>query len=324
MIDRRQLLLASLGTALVSHRSMAQSPGRVYRLAVLSPSQESTDEIRSLVIPELVKMGFAEPRNLAVTLHVGPQAKLPALARDALATNPDVIIAQTNSSVRAILQISKTVPIVMAFAGEDPVATGLAHSLARPGGSVTGLTNQTTQLDGKRMALLHEAVPAARRIAFLAVAPPRHVDSIKEVQRVAGLLGVDITVFHADAPEAYAAVFAAMRAGGMQAVAYAGAPEFVRDGELLGRLAIASGLASIGEAVSMATNGGLIGYGPDRIIFRKRAADFVARILRGTLPGEIPIEQPTHYVFALNLKTAKALGLTLPQSILVQATEVIE
>lgn len=324
MIDRRYFLLGLSGGVLSVTAGEAQQPGRTYRLAVLSPSQESVDEIRSLVIPELARLGFVEQRNLTVTLHVGPQANLPALARDALATNPDTIIAQTNSSVRAILQFSQTVPIVMAFAGEDPVATGLAQSLARPGGSVTGLTNQTTQLDGKRMALLYEAVPTARRIALLAVPPPRHVDSIKEVQRVAGLLGIDVTVFYADAPEAYAAAFAAMRAGGMQAVAYAGAPEFVRDGALLGRLATDAGLASIGEAASMANNGGLIGYGPDRILFRKRAADFVARILRGTPPGEIPIEQPTHYVFAVNLKTAERLSLSLPRSILVQATEVIE
>ena len=324
MIDRRSFFLALSGGLLSATAGAAQQPGRIYRLAVLSPSQESVDEIRSLVIPELARMGFAEQRNLIVTLHVGPHASLPALARDALATNPDAIIAQTNSSVRAILQFSQTVPIVMAFAGEDPVATGLAQSLARPGGSVTGLTNKTTQLDGKRMALLHEAIPSARRIALLAVPPPRHVDSIKEVQRVAGLLGVDVTVFHADAPEAYAAAFAAMRAGGMQAVAYAGAPEFVRDGEILGRLAVESGLASIGEAASIARNGGLIGYCPDRALFRKRAAEFVARILRGTPPGEIPIEQPTHYVFAVNLKTAERLSLSLPRSILVQATEVIE
>ena len=324
MTGRRQFLLAGLGIALTTKSGFAQTPGRVYRLAVLSPSQEATDEIRNLAIPELARMGFAEPRNLVVTLHVGPHADLPALARDALATNPDVIIAQTNSSVRAILQFSRTTPIVMAFAGEDPVATGLAKSLARPGGSVTGLTNQTTQLDGKRMALLHEAVPSAQRIAFLAVPPPRHVDSIKEVQRVAGLLGIGVTVFHADGPESYATAFAAMRAASMQAVAYAGAPEFVRDGEILGRHAVEAGLASIGEAASIARSGGLVGYGPDRVIFRKRAADFVARILRGTPPGEIPIEQPAHYIFAVNLKTAKALGLTLPQSILVQATEVIE
>ena len=324
MIDRRLFLLALSGGLLPSTTGEAQQPGRIYRIAVLSPSQEATDEIRSLVIPELARMGFAEQHNLTVTLHVGAHANLPALARDALATNPDAIIAQTNSSVRAILQFSRTTPIVMAFAGEDPVATGLAQSLSRPGGSVTGLTNQTTQLDGKRMALLHEAVPSAQRIAFLAVPPPRHVDSIEEVRRVAGLLGVSVTVFHADGPESYATAFAAMRAANMQAVAYAGAPEFVRDGDILGRLAVVAGLASIGEAASMARNGGLIGYGPDRGIFRKRAADFVARILRGTPPGEIPIEQPTHYVFAVNLKTAEKLSLSLPQSILVQATEVIE
>ena len=324
MIDRRRMLLTGGCAALVSRTGHAQRPDRIHRVAVISPSTSSATDIREVVLPELAKLGFVEGRNLTVSMHIGSLSNLPALGREALGTRPDVVIAATNAGVRAILDVSKTVPIVMAFAGEDPVATGLAQSLARPGGSVTGLTNMTTQLDGKRMALLHEAVPAAKRIGILAVPPPRHVDSIREIKRVGALLGVQSVPFYAHEPDMYPEAFAQMRAAGTQALVYAGAPEFVRDVDILGSHCLEAGMASIGEAATMARKGSLIGYGPDRVVFRKRAAHFVARILGGTPPGEIPIEQPTHYVFAINLLTAKALGLSLPQSILVQATEVIE
>ena len=127
--------------------------------------------IRNLQVPELARRGFVVGRNLTVTTHVGLPARMPELAREAIATKPDVVVAVSNVAILAVKEASSTVPIVMSFFGEDPVAKGLANSLARPGGSATGVAMMAAQLDGKRASLLHEFVPAARRIAFLSGRP---------------------------------------------------------------------------------------------------------------------------------------------------------
>lgn len=322
-MKRREFLLG-LGGMSVATWTSAAAQDRVYRVAVISPSSWSAEEIRAVVFPELARFGFAEGRNLVTSMHIGVPDTLSRLAGEALASRPDVIIASTNAAVRAILENSRTVPIVMAFAGEDPVATGLAKSLARPSGTVTGLTNQTTELGGKHIDLLSEAVPAARRIAILAIQPPRHVDSIREMKRVGGIKGLEVREFFGHEEAGYGAAFAEMKHFRPEALAFCAAPEYVRDAKILARLAIEAGLPAIGEAASMAHDGCYLGYGPDRLAFRRRAADFVARILRGTPPGEIPIEQPTLFRFAINLKTAKQLDLAVPTYLLARADEVIE
>jgi putative ABC transport system substrate-binding protein len=324
MIDRRRLLMAVPGLLLTAAPVGAQEAGKAYRIAVLAPSPDPVNQFRAIVVPELAKRGFVEGRNLRVTTHVGLSSEMPKLAAEALAARPDIVVASTINAVRAVMAASPSVPIVMSFIGEDPVAVGLAQSYARPGGRVTGMTIQSYQLDGKRLTLLHEAFPSARRIAILAKRPPRHLDSIQEMRRVAELLRVEIQVFHADAPGEYADAFRAMRIAGLAAVTIAAGPEFVSDAALLAHLARESKLPAIGEETSMARDGLLLGYGPNRVVFRRRTADYVARILGGTAPGEIPIEEPTQFELAVNLKTAKALGLTVPPSILARADEVIE
>jgi putative tryptophan/tyrosine transport system substrate-binding protein len=323
MIDRRAFV-AVFGGAILSPTAHAQSPGRIYRVAVISPSTFSATEIRDLVFPELARLGFVEGRNLTITMHVGAPADLSGLARAALTTNPEVVIASTNAGVRAVLEHSKIVPIVMAFAGEDPVATGLAVSMAKPSGNVTGLTNLSTELAGKNIALLHEAVPTARRIALLAVEPVRHSASVREMKRVAATFGLEAQEFFGHEETGYATVFAGMRQFRAEALAFASAPEYLRDSATLARFALDAKLPAIGEAASMVRDGCLLGYGVNRVVFRRRAADFVAQILRGTPPGDIPIEQPTVFQFAINLKTAKLLGLTIPTATLLRADEVIE
>ncbi len=321
---RRRAFLFGLGGLSTATWTGAGAQDRVYRLAVISPSSLTAEEIRDVVFPELARLGFVEGRNLVTSTHTGDRSQLSSLGRDAVATRPDVIIASTNAAVRAILEHSKTVPIVMAFAGEDPIATGLAQSLARPGGSVTGLTNQSAEFGAKHISLLHEAVPAARRIAILAIPPPRHVDAVREMKRVAGTLGLEAREYFGDEVTAYGAAFAGMRQFRAQALAIAAAPEYIRDAKTLARLSAEAGMPSISEATSMAHDGCLMGYGPDRVAFRRRAADFVASIFRGTPPGEIPIEQPTLFQFAINMLTAKRLGLTIPTTLLARADEVIE
>jgi putative ABC transport system substrate-binding protein len=324
VMDRRLFLLAVLGVALLPASASAQAPGRLYRIAVISPSEAQIETIRKLLLPELARFGFVEGRNLALTTHVGQPARLAELAHEAIATRPDVAVAVSTVAILAAKEASPTVPIVMSFIGEDPIEKGIANSFARPGGSVTGVAMLAAQMDGKRVSLLHEFVPAARHIAILTGRPPRHAEGPEEAQRVATKLGLETDVFYADEPADYVAAFAGMRASHSEALVIIAAPDFFRDAALLSRLALAAGLPTVCEWASMARDGCLIGYGPNRDALWRRPAEYVARILSGEKPGELPIEQPTLFEFAVNLKTAKALGLAVPPSLLATADEVIE
>jgi len=201
---------------------------------------------------------------------------------------------------------------------------GLAQTLAKPGGTATGILMLATEMDGKRLVLLHEAVPSARRIAILAGRPPRQVDNVREMLRIASVLGLEVHVFHADERTDYAAALTGMRAARVEALLIASAPDFHRDAAILSREAVAAHLPTVCEWASMARDGCLIGHGPDLVALHRRVADYVARILRGTPPGELAIEQPALFEFVVNLKTAKQLGLVLPQTIIARADEVIE
>jgi putative ABC transport system substrate-binding protein len=212
----------------------------------------------------------------------------------------------------------------MSFIGEDPIEKGLANSFARPGGNVTGVAMLAAEGDGKRASLLHDFVPAARRFAILTGRPPRHAEGAEEARRVARKLGLETDAFYADEPADYVPAFAGMRAARSEALIIISAPDFFRDAALLSRLALEAGLPTVCEWASMAQDGCLLGYGPNWLLLWRRPAEYVARILRGEEPGELPIEQPTLFEFAINLKTAKALGLTIPEASLLRADQVIE
>jgi putative ABC transport system substrate-binding protein len=296
---------------------------RVYLLGELAPSTASLEITRSVTLPELAKLGFNEGRNVTLEERVGDATAMPGLARELLLSKPDAIIAIGGDGVRAASQATTTVPIVMF--GASPVSKGLATNLSRPGGNVTGVVILATELDGKRLDLLREAVPAARRIAalFLPLAPLRQA-SEREMREVATSTGVELLPFDASEPEDYPAVFAAMRGAGAQAVVVMANATFNRDAALLARLALETGLPTVCEWAEMAQAGCLLGYGPNRPELRRRLAYFIAHIFQGVAAGDLPIEQPTHYQFTINLRTAKALGLTIPPTLLARADEVIE
>src|SRR3984957_14276761 len=192
---RRQFLLDIPCGALLPSLALAQESGRVYRVAVISPSEATIELIRNLQLPELARLGFVVGRNLTMTTHVGPPARMPELAREAIATKPDVVVAVSTVAILAVKEASSTVPIVMSFIGEDPVEKGVAKSFARPGGSVTGVAMLAAEMDGKRASLLHDFVPAARRIAILTGRPPRHAEGAEEARLVARKLGLEADVF---------------------------------------------------------------------------------------------------------------------------------
>jgi putative ABC transport system substrate-binding protein len=296
---------------------------KLYRLGQLALTAESLAVTRSTTLPELAKLGFIEGRNLVLDERAGDRASMPGLARTLVLGNPDAIIAIGIDAVRAAHEATHTVPIV-AF-GPDLVEAGLAVSLAHPGGNITGVQIFAIELDGKRLDMLLETVPAVRRMAALLLrSMPGLEASEKEMRSVVANRGVELIVVEAAGSDDYPAAFAAMRLAGAQALIIHANPVFYRDAPTLAGLALKAGLPTVCEWADMAQSGCLLGYGPSRSELRRRLAYQIAHIFRGAAPSDLPIEQPTKFEMAVNVKTAKALGLTVPQSLLARADEVIE
>src|SRR5262245_10235634 len=323
---RRAFILGLVGTAatgplLAGAIPMhAQTPNRVYRLGHLANSLGSETVTRDITLPELAKLGFIEGRNLVVDWRVGSSDVQPGLMRELLAAQPDAVIAIGPAGIVAA-RATRTVPIVTF--GFDPIELGLAASYARPGGNVTGVVILVSELEAKRLQLLLEAVPGRRRVAALvsSAAPVSHEAALRKA--VAGV-GVELLVFTVAAPADYPAAFAAMLAAGAPVLVISATSEFYRDGEQLAALALEARLPTVCEWAEMAHTGCLLGYGPNRTALRLRIANQIAQIFRGAAPGEIAIERPTVFEFAINLKIAKALGVTVPATLLAQARELIE
>jgi putative ABC transport system substrate-binding protein len=273
----------------------------------------------------LAQGGYVDGQNVAIEYRwaEGQIDRLPALAADLVGRQVNVITAIGPPSVIAAKKATSTIPIVFS-AGIDPVAAGLVASLARPGGNITGIVMLAPELDAKRVDVLHQAIPWARRIAALARSNRLEAANLAEMEKAATQIGLELLIFYAATPEEFPAAFAKMRETGVQALAIASVPEFAGNAAALAAQALASHLPTVCEWDWMAQEGCLLGYGPDFAELLRRTADYVVRIFRGAAPGELPMEQPTHFKFTVNLKTATALGLTVPPSILARADEVIE
>jgi putative ABC transport system substrate-binding protein len=212
----------------------------------------------------------------------------------------------------------------MSMSDYDPVTAGFAESFARPGGNITGIAMFATVLDAKRLQLLHEALPAARRIAVLAVSEKRHEMTLAAMAVTASAEGIELAPVYAEGPASYPRAFTAMRVAAAQALVIVAAPEFNRDAEILAALATDAGLPTMCEWGQMAARGCLLGYGPVAPELWRRAADYVLRILRGANPAALPIEGPARFEFAVNLKTAQQLAVTIPNSVLLRADQLIQ
>ena len=317
-------LIAAVLAVVIPGSAGSQTAGKVYWLGALMQSAGSVERIRAYMLPVLAREGFAEGRNLVLEVRVGTATELPALAEELLASKPDAILANGSVAIRAVRQHSSMVPIVGSAIGGDPVAAGFAASLARPGANVTGVVMLAPELDAKRLELLHQAVPTTRRVAVLGTSPMTAKENIAAVLRVGEALGLELSAFDAEVPANYPAAFAEMRSAGAEGLAILSAPDFFTNASTLATLALEAGLPTVCEWRKMADEGCLLGYGPNLAKLRGRTADYVTRIFRGTAPGELPIEQPTHFDFAVNLKTAKSLGLSIPPAILARADEIIE
>ncbi len=274
----------------------------------------------------LGEAGFIEGKSVTLELRGGGGGKrLPEMADDLVRRGVAVIMAGSPPAALAAKRATKTIPIVFT-SGADPVKIGLVSSFNRPGGNVTGFHIQFSQLAGKRLALLHEMVPRAKRIAVL-INPAHPSDakaSVQNASKTARELGLELRVFNAGTPGEIDAAFAAFVAWRAGAVLITPETVFFRRNAQIVALAARHALPTsfvIGPHVAA---GGLMSYGPDLADMYRRAGGYVGRILKGEKPADLPVQQPTKFELAINLKTAKALGITLPQSILLRATRVIE
>lgn len=318
---RRKLFVGLVYTVAFSLTAAAQTPERVYRLGHLANSTDSEAFTRQITLPELAKHGFVEGRNLVFDARAGEPAALPGIMRELLADKPDVVVA-VGAAVRPAGAATRTVPVV-SF-GFDPIELGLAASYAKPGGNVTGVVILAGELDAKRLSILQEVMPDRRRFAVLV---PRQGNGERDdsaLRKAAAGLGVELLTFAVGAPSDYASAFAAMQAQNAQALVIGATPQFQRDGRQLAELALEARLPTVCEWAEMAKVGCMIGYGPSRTALRKRMADQIARIFRGAAPGDLPIEQPTVFEFAVNQKIAKSLQVDVPSIVLTRADEVIE
>jgi putative ABC transport system substrate-binding protein len=319
----RLLAIACLAVLIALGSAHGQDTNRVYRLGLLVLNPRSVDLVRALTVPELARQGFIEGQNLIIDARIGEAGQLPALVQEMMSLKPDAVLAINSTAVAALQAATRTVPIIM-FGG-DPVAQGFAASLARPEANITGVTIASKELDTKRLDLLREAVPGAQRIAVLVHPTSPGLEARKqEMREAAAIAGIELSFIEGPDPKGYASVLAAARADGAHALAINADSRFNRDAALLTRLALENGLPTVCEWGEMANEGCLIGYGPIIADLYRRTAYYVDRILRGASPGEFPIEGPARLRLVINLKTARALGSKVPETLLLQADELVE
>jgi putative ABC transport system substrate-binding protein len=324
--------LAALAIAIVivmvtaTEYSGAQVAGKVPRIGVLSYLSRGNPPGTLALLDGLRELGYVEGGNVVVDWRGadGDAAKFPKLAADLVRGKVDVIVATGDPAIQAARAASAAIPIVM-VTPSDPVALGFIRTLARPGGNLTGLTWQTREAVPKRLQLLTEAVPRLSRVAVLwdATEPARRTQ-VEEAQEAAPKLGVTLHVFEVQSASDLDAAFAAMNRTGIGAVLVEASTMLAGNRARLAQLALKVKLPTIGWFDAMADAGILMSFSPHLSDQYRRAAHFVAKLLTGAEPGELPVEQPIKFELVVNLKTAKALGLTIPQSLLVQAARVIE
>jgi ABC-type uncharacterized transport system substrate-binding protein len=274
----------------------------------------------------LRERGYVEGQNVAIEWRFadGRDDRFPELAAELVRLGADVIVSMSSTATRAAQQATATIPIVMAHGG-DPVGAGLVASFARPGANVTGVSSIAQQLAGKRLELVKEAFPSASRMAVLwNPTNPAKPPEWGETQRAAATLGVQLVSAEVRSADDFDAAFQAVAASRADSLLVFQESLTIAHRPRIAAFALQQRLPSMSEDPAFPVAGGLMAYGSNDVDLRRLAATYVDKILKGAKPADLPIEQPTRFVFAINLKTAQALGLTVPQSLLVQATELIQ
>jgi len=330
-MDRRTFLSTLTGNLLAAPLAAeAQPAAKIARIGLLG----GNDPVVSAHLLEAFRqglrdLGYVEGRNVLIEYRFaeGKFERLPALAAELVALKVDVILATTVLTAVAAKQAIKTIPIVF-FAAADPIRSGLVTSLARPGGNVTGLSVLSPELIGKRLELLKQAVPGISRVAILwepdGGGERTDKDMLKRAEVAGQALGVRLQYVEARGPADFDRAFSDMTRAHAGALTVLPSPMFFNERRHLVDLAAKHRLPAGYAWREGADAGDLISYGPSIADLYRRAATYVDKILKGAKPGDLPIEQPTKFELIINLKTAQALGLTIPQSLLRQADQVIE
>ena len=324
-MNRRRNLLAVLvaGALGISLPTVAQAQ-KIHRVGILSTAAKTAPRLQGF-FHELRRLGYIEGQNVAIVgrFTEGKLELLPEFATELAAEKVDVIFASSTNAVQAARQATASIPIVFSVVS-DPVGSGFVAGLGRPGGNITGISSINRELAAKRLQILKEMFPKTSRVAALITDEPQVAPQLDQVQQAAKHLGIDILIAQVlgrDDFERGHKLLRSWRADSIYVVDSAG-NSFNR--KLLAELAAQIRLPAIYAESEYADAGGLISYGANFEELYRRAAHYVDRILKGAKPADLPVEQPTKFELVINVKTANALGLTVPQSLLARADEVIE
>jgi putative ABC transport system substrate-binding protein len=321
-------ILIAVALVAVGVVAQAQQPKKVPRIGYLSSGDSARDSARSEAIRlALRELGYIEGQNIATEYRYaeGKLDRFPELAAELVRLKVDIIVVAGGPGVQVAKNATKTIPIVMVGLPADPVEVGLVESLARPGGNVTGLSSLSRELAGKRLELLKEAVPKLARVAV--VYDPTIGTSAREVKEVlpvaARALGLTIQPWEIRAPDGFEKVFASLNKQRPDGLYVSGSALMSINQKRIVGFAFKSRLPSTYSFREAVDAGGLMYYGADLADSYQRVAYFVDKILKGAKPGDLPVEQPKKFELVINLKTAKEIGLTIPQSLLYRADKVI-
>jgi putative ABC transport system substrate-binding protein len=313
--------------------SDGQQPAKVYRVGFLGTLPTSPHE--EALLQGLRELGYVEGRNIAIERRYseGNANRLPDLTAELVRLKVDLLVVDTcGAPLNAASKATSTIPIVVAACNDDLVATGLISSLARPGGNITGLSELTPELGAKRLELLKETVPRVKRVAVLwnPTYSERFSGSFRfwssdwvEVRGAAQVLGITLQPVEIRSPDDFDAAFSAMTRERAEALIAFSDPLIVLHGKRIADLAAKSRLPAVYASSEVVDAGGLMSYGPSTSDLFRRAAVYVGKILKGAKPAGLPVEQPTKFELAINLKAATTLGLKIPQSVLIRADQVI-
>ena len=326
LVTRRSFLAGSLAGLAAPRAARAQPAGKVHRIGLLTPGAISG---MAPLLEGLREFGYVERLNISIEQRAanGKLERLPLLATELVRLKVDLIVAGATPGARAAQQATTTIPIVASAMG-DPVGDGLVASLARPGGNITGTTFLGPELVPKRLELLKEALPRIARVAGLlhpgAFSENTMRDMVKDTEAAARTLGVQLQLVEVRGPDEFDRAFSAIaRQHADVLIVFASVMLFNERGRLVA-LAAKHRLPAMFNNRQSVDLGGFISYGASLTELTRRAATYVDRILKGAKPRDLPVEQPTKFELVINLKTAKTLGLTLPQSLLLRADQVIE
>jgi putative tryptophan/tyrosine transport system substrate-binding protein len=321
-------VVLTVGLVLAPLAAEAQSAGNARRIGYLGPPP-STGGLLEAFQQGLRELGYIEGRNIIIEYrYTGSgrdmDTRLPLLAAELVQLKPEVLVVSIDQAALAAKNATTTIPIVMVNVG-DPVGHGLIASLARPGGNITGRSRMAPESTAKSLEILKEAVPRAVRVAVLS--NPRnslHPELLKNAKPVAGLLGVQLEIVEARTPNELEGAFSSMARQRIGALLVLPDGMFYFNRTQIADLALRNRVPSMFSTTELAEGGWLMAYSPSSIDNYRRAARHVDKILKGAKPADLPVEQPTKFELLINLKTAKALGLTIPQSLLARADEIIQ